>query len=103
ADVVRVVRGLRIPDLVEGGREAAFADDERRAIRPLVAQELGRGAGGGPDVAIGHVQPDTLEPGREVARRVTGVVGQDQEGLTGLAQAGDESVSSRDQMVFTDD
>ena len=77
--VVRVTLAEGVARLVEGGREARFPDDERRAAWPLVLEEAGGGERGGPDGLLGYLETAGPKPGGEVAPRVDRVVGQDQE------------------------
>ena len=78
------------------GRQPRLADHERRAARPLVLEEARGGQRGRPDGLLRHLQAARAQPRGEVAPRVDGVVGQDEERDPALAQRAEELGRARD-------
>ena len=75
--VVWMVAADGVVDVVEGVQDAAFANDEGRAVGPLTVDKFGGGNGGGKHVLLGCFDVELAELHNHVQRRVRGVVGQE--------------------------
>ena len=96
-DVIGIVIDDGVAVLVQGGQQAAFADDEGGAARLLLGQEAGRRHGAGEDVLLLHLDAHASQLGHHVAARALAVVGQQAEGNVALPQLSDEVVRAGNQ------
>ena len=99
-DVVGVALGQRVADLVQRGGETRLADDVRRAVGPLAVEELGGRQRRRPQRVGGHVDPARPQARREVARRVDGVVREDQEPLARRADRAEELLGAGQRVLL---
>jgi hypothetical protein len=100
-DVVRVLVGHHVADVVDRRGQPRLAHDVRRTARALVIEELRGRQRGRPDRLLRHVDAAAAQqPHPQVARGEDRVVGQDQEGDLLLAQGGDELLRPRDRVLL---
>ena len=79
-DVIGVLIDDGVAVAVQGREQAAFADDERRAVGFLLGEKPGRRHRTGEDVLLLDLDPEPAELGGHVAPRPLAVVRQEPEG-----------------------